>query len=399
VCFEEGQKCKECFIRQYLVVSVILVYLYNSKPPMKKLLFFSGIFCSSLLSAQITITNADMPSAGSSYLMDDATAPTGLNLGDTGPNHTWDFSSLGVTGSGLDSFVSVSSTPFAYQFFFNNVFLYPDNKADFAAASEDLNLPSQLPVTISDVINYYKKPTSGYYNVGFGASISGIPTSVQYDPIDRIFEFPLSFGNQDSKDFRYLISIPTLGAYGQNKVRSNEVDGWGTLLMPNNASYQVLRVKSTIAGSDTIYIDAFGFGLNIPSIAYEYKWVAAGIGVPILQINATELTGTAVPSSVKYLHSEDQTGLMPYAEKNPFNVIFQNPASQQVLVSYNTLNDAPTIVSIIDMTGKTVLQNNCMVQKGNNKLIIDLDNLSAGIYQLVIQQGAYRAAEKLVVQP
>jgi hypothetical protein len=366
---------------------------------MKKFLLLAGFFYSSLLSAQITITNADMPSAGSSYLLDNATAPAGLNLSDTGPNHTWDFSSLTANGSGLDSFVSVSSTPFAYQFFFNNVILYPNNKADFAAASADLNLPAQLPISISDVINYYKKPSSGYYAVGFGASISGIPTSVQYDPIDRIFEFPLTFGNQDSKDFSYFISIPTLGAYGQNKTRSNEVDGWGTLLLPNNASYQVLRVKSTLTGSDTLYIDALGFGFNIPSTSYEYKWVSAGIGVPVLQINANDAFGTVTPSSVRYLHSEDQTGLVPYEDKQRFNLFFQNPSTQQVSVSFQTTKVGPLQISITDMQGKTVLSSNLTAQNGQNQFLLNIDDLSEGIYQLIVQQDGYRESRKLVVQP
>lgn len=365
---------------------------------MKKLLLLAGIFCSSLLSAQITITNADMPSAGSSYPMDNASAPAGLDLTDTGPGHTWDFSSLTSNNSSVDSFVSVSSTPFAYQFFFNNIILYPNNKADFAAASADLNLPSQLPITITDVINYYKKPSAGYYAVGFGASISGIPTSVQYDPIDRIFEFPLNYGNQDAKDFSYLISIPTLGAYGQNKTRSNEVDGWGTLLLPNNASYQVLRVKSTLSGSDTLFIDALGFGINIPSTSFEYKWVAAGIGVPVLQINANDAFGSAIPSTVKYLHTEDQTGLIPYEANQRFNLLFENPASNVIQVSLQTTKPGPVQVSVIDINGRKIIQNNYNVQAGSNQFLLNIDEMVNGIYHLSVQQDSYWESRKLVVQ-
>ena len=384
---------------QYLVITEKLLYLYDSIPTMKKSLLILALLSAAQLSAQITITNADMPSAGSHYLLDNATAPTGLNLGDTGPNHTWDFSSLGVTASEVDSFVSVTSTPFAYQFFFNNVFLYPDNKADFAAASEDLNLPSQLPITISEVINYYKKPNSGYYAVGFGANISGIPTSVQYDPIDRIFEFPMSFGDNNSSPFSYLISLPTLGAYGQNKVRTNEVDGWGTLLLPNSASYQVLRVKSTLSGTDTLYIDALGFGFNIPSTSYEYKWVAAGIGVPVLQINANDLLGTATPSSVKYLHSEDQTGVIPYESKPLFNLAYQNPSNTALSLIFNTESIEKTRYSIVDLNGKTILEGVMNPQRGKNQLNLDLNGISAGVYQISLQQGSYLESARLVVQP
>lgn len=375
------------------------MYLSDSILTMKKHLLLAGLLCSGSLFAQITITNADMPSAGSHYLMDNATAPGGLNLGDTGPNFTWDFSALGVTGSGVDSFVSVSSTPFAYQFFFNNIFLYPDNKADFAAASQDLNIPSQIPITVTDVINYYKKPSSGYYGVGFGASISGIPTSVQYDPIDRIFQFPMTFGDNNSSPFSYLISIPTVGAYGQNKVRSNEVDGWGTLLLPNGASYSVLRVKSTLSGTDTLYVDALGFGFNLPSTSYEYKWVAAGIGVPVLQINATDLFGTAVPSTVKYLHTDNTSGIIPYESKKTLNLLHQNPVSNELSVVFNTDLGSEAKLNIIDLNGRTVMSKVFQAGKGKNQISLDLNGIAAGLYQLNLQQGAYSASSKLVVQP
>jgi hypothetical protein len=364
---------------------------------MKKQFLISAILLSQFSLAQITITNSNMPSAGSSFLMDNATPPGNLDLNQTGANYTWDFSSLTANTSTTDSFVSVSSTPFAYQFFFNNQFLYPDNKADFAAASTDLNLPSQLPITVEEVINYYKKPADGFYVVGFGASLSGIPTSVRYNPIDRIYKFPLAYGNLDSNRYIFNISIPTIGTYGQNKLRINEVDGWGTLLMPNNNSYQVLRVKSSLVGTDTIYVDAFGFGFNFPSTSFEYKWIAEGIEVPVLQINAQDLLGTITANSVKYLNAEDQTGIAPYENGKKLNVFFENPSQQNLAINFTNSINQSIIISIIDMHGKIVLEKIMQPQIGNNIYHLDLSSFSFGVYQLRMQQEGYSECKKLVL--
>ena len=56
----------------------------------------------------------------------------------------WDFSS--ILYSGQDSLVNspVNQTPFAYQLFFNNIFLYPNYIADFAQKGMDIDASTQF---------------------------------------------------------------------------------------------------------------------------------------------------------------------------------------------------------------------------------------------------------------
>src|SRR5690606_3262302 len=80
---------------------------------------------------QITIGPSDMPSVGDTMRYHTTTAGS-VDLQNTGADALWDFSDLSLGTAGADTAVSVSSTPLAYQFFFNNGIIYPQHTANFA---------------------------------------------------------------------------------------------------------------------------------------------------------------------------------------------------------------------------------------------------------------------------
>ncbi len=171
------------------------------------------------LAAQITIGPSDMPSAGDTlrYRSTDATE---VVLEVTGPDMLWDYSFLVPGAEGADTAVSVSSTPLLYQFYFNNGLLYPAYDADLALRGPAFGFQQ---LTVSDVYEYYKKDASGYRNVGFGANVNGIPTSVRRTPVDYIHRFPLEFGDEDSSFSSFTLNVPTLFSFTQDQLRINTV--------------------------------------------------------------------------------------------------------------------------------------------------------------------------------
>ncbi len=282
--------------------------------PMKlitRLLFMVPLGLGFAASAQITVDVADMPTAGDTVRFQ--TTTTTADMADTGPAHLWNFSVLVPGGEVADTLVTVGSTPFLYQFFFNNALLYPQQKADFAMRGVSIGIQG---FSLDELFDYYKSNSAGYRNVGFGAKLNGLPTSVQRDPVDWIYRFPMNYGDTDSSASHFQVSVPTLGFFGQDQMRRNEVDGWGTLILPTD-TFQVLRVKSRIERSDTIYISQFGFGLSIPEPeTIEYKWIAVGMDGPVLQVTTVGgantvvrfyydpvdiITGIAAPTSVATL--------------------------------------------------------------------------------------------------
>jgi hypothetical protein len=332
-------------------------------------------------SAQIAIGLADMPTAGDTVRYRNTT--TMADMENTGPGVTWDFSELQPGAEGADTIVSVESTPFLYQFFFNNGLLYPDNNADYAMRGADMGFQV---VTINQVYNYYKSNSSGLRDVGFGANINGIPTSVQRTPVDWIYHFPLEFGNLDSSASHFQISVPTLGFYGQDQMRSNEVDGWGTLILPTD-TFDVLRVKSRIQRNDTIYIDQFNTGFAVPEPeTIEYKWLAQGMDEPVLQVTTVAGVNTVARF---YYDPEGATTAVPELPTVGNGLqAWPNPASGLLQVHC----DQPGTLHLIAADGRVV---RTMQNQGLGVLRIGLDGLPDGLYTLRAVDGA--AALRVVV--
>lgn len=350
------------------------------------------------MSAQITITDADMPSDGDIFIYSVAQDQWNTNPNITGTNQTWDFSFLAPDFQRSDTFVSVGSTPFAYQFFFNNNILYPDYYSDHA-------IPQFTgggggggggPVSFEDVYNYYKVDPAAYIQTGFGARINGVPTSQQYAQRDFIFQFPMTYGSTDSNFSTYLINLPTVGAYGQDIERSNEVDGWGTLITPLG-TYQVLRVKTELIYTDTIYVAQFGFGTQFTRPpTYEYKWLALNGGTPIVTLaevgggmGGTQLTFT-YQDTVRAVSNDTPLDLM--AEP----LVFPIPATDYLNVQLPAGVDLAEVnVNLLDLQGRDVA---APIEEGASQIRLNRNGLASGVYLLKLEYSERTYFRKVVFE-
>lgn len=262
---------------------------------------------------------------------------------DTGINHTWDYSQLTPTGQDGDTAIAVTDTPFLYQFFFNNAFIYPDHDADYAFPGDDFGAQG---LTVSNVYEYFKVENAGFRNVGFGANINGLPSSIQRVPVDEVLVLPMNYGDNSSSFSSYEISVPLLLFFKEDQTRTNQVDGWGSLILPNGQSYDVLRVASTLDRMDSIYLDAAGFGFNIPlPQTIEYKWLANGEPEPLLVVTTVAGVATTVTYKVDAFTSvsEEQFTVLD---------IYPNPTAGNIIVSPST--DALKTYEVFDLHGKLV---------------------------------------------
>ena len=345
--------------------------------------------------AQITITDTDMPSTGTLYIRDNGGNTGIIDLSVTGAGQNWDYSQLTALTTDTIEYQTVGSTPLLYQFFFNNSILYPSWKADLALPGPDLTAIPNSPITITDVINYYKITSTAYYQVGFGATINGVQASQRYDPRDKLLKLPNTFSLIDSNNFSWLFEIPGIASYGQYKTRTCETDGWGTLLLPN-ASFNTLRVKSTIAGIDTFYVVQFGFGLAIPSTQYEYRWYANGEGEPVLTVNAVDLQGTQTVTSVSYKHV-DPTGIANTSGPYESFTAGPNPVNDLLTIQYPAAGHRQLTISLYDVSGRCVLEQERETAGGTSgSLSVDLRKLPHGLYALKITDGVQSFRFKLV---
>ena len=225
--------------------------------------------------SQIVINRNDMPAAGDTLRVSVSnTVPAGYTK--TAMDTTWNYAALEASTQKIDTFVSATSTPAIYQIFF--VLL---GGANLAAPKSSLPIPG-LPVT--EGFTFFKNSTSSYSDLGYAYTIQGVPLPAKYDNPDKLYQFPMTPGLTWSSTASFAISIPGIASYSTQRVRSNLVDGWGNLITPFG-TFSTLRVKSTLAIHDSIYIDTLGIGFPLNRNITEYKWLAKDEGIPVLQID------------------------------------------------------------------------------------------------------------------
>lgn len=253
------------------------------------------LFCWLGTTAQTTIDQGDMPHAGDDLYRTRAFTNPFVDYTTTGPNTAWDFSGLQANTQDSANYVTVGSTNFVYAIAYADIFFNP-NRANHAISGVDIPFYGLLPIT--DPYTFHYRNASVYKTVGFGAEISGLPVPIIFNDHDEVYQLPIDYGDADTSSSDWELSLPTLFHYGYLQQRRNEVDGWGTIQTPAGI-FDVLRVKTELEGRDTIALDtlSIGFAIDRPLVT-EYKWLASGYRVPILQINTTEIFGFEVVTDI-----------------------------------------------------------------------------------------------------
>ena len=338
---------------------------------MKKLLLSVLIVAPFCLSAQITITKNDLPMGGDILAQENATIIGAFDEGDTGPNHVWNFDESNLTLTGniqQQECVDISTTPFAYQVFFNSPF-DSEHNSDFAIGLASIGGSTQgLPVTLEDIYSYYQNSNSRYAIVGVGATVSGIPIPQQASPVDIVYDYPVAFGDLQTSVSEQVIQIPTLGYRKTNQTRVNEVDGWGTVNY-FGTTYDAIRVKTTINAADSIYIDMFGFGFQFDRPeTIEYKFLVHEWMVPLVQVNYSAGTNSGVLVAAQPVVSVVEANAPQFA-------VFPNPTTDYLTVKWEGAYNVP--YSVFNMEGKRVMEGSI-----SDNSQIEVSGLANGLYFL-----------------
>lgn len=316
---------------------------------------------------QITINNNDMPVPNDTFRISTTINIHSLDPAVAGANASWDFSILTSNTQTIDTFFSVLSSyiPVTYNLAYNN-FLDPIHKA--TVATRNFNTSSPFPqVQISETFNFFKSSSSGYVQVGQGAKINGLPTTMKYDVPETFFTFPMQLGNIDSSTSKYGNTIPSLGYYGQTIHRINTVDAYGSLTTPYG-TFDVMRVKSLIYKQDTMYIDTilqYGTTINRP-LETQYIWLGDNQGEPLLQISKINNQFT-----IRYKDSIFSTSITPEFIFHKSLFAFPVPAKDNIRIISEESFHHLLIIDILGKNVKTVL---------NGFNFIDISDLQKGIY-------------------
>ncbi|MGM0648415.1 MAG: T9SS type A sorting domain-containing protein [Bacteroidota bacterium] len=284
------------------------------------LLIFSG------LQSQITISESDMPDSGDTIRISQGIIPMSVSTFHTATDTTWDFSQLTAGNQKVVEFEDISQLPLTYQSVFNNP-LNPEKQADYGIKEGDSISFSNI--TFTDPYTFLQKTNNHYGKIGYGVTFNGVAIPGDYDSLEVLYEFPLSYGDTSSSHSVSNQDMPSIGFVEREVYRENKVDGWGKLITPYG-QFDVIRVRSEVTQRDSINLDSFPSFPAITSQRTELKWIGKNQGIPLLKI--TLQNGIAIEA--EYIDSvrNINTAVTEVEEKS--SSVYPNPVTTNAVINW-----------------------------------------------------------------
>jgi hypothetical protein len=324
--------------------------------------------------AQITINSSHLPNAGDILYRRNATLLSEVDLEATGENYTWNFGEdiiqLGPLDNGTEC-NDLSDISLFNQLYFNNPF-NPQYDSDFGLGFTLVDLGF---ITVEDAFQVYKNSGNVYAITGVAATVSDLPISSIYDERDIIYNLPLTYPASGSSHSVLELTIPSLGNFATDQTRTYECDGWGVLNIAGQ-SFDVLRVKSQLVGSDAI------FGFEIPKDITTYQWLSTDFNVPVL-----EITSTAVLGQAQITASTADIGVGVSENSTDSWSVYPVPTENDLMVPTAFVNSTYTI---FNSSGQLMKQGTLAHTN------LDVSQLPSGVYILQISDDAQTQQARFV---
>jgi len=306
--------------------------------------------------AQVTINGSDVnPSPGFTYTDNQTTY---MSPGNAGTNQTWDFSSLTSSGT-MTSNVSAATN--------NGANMLLDNGSSQA----------------------YYSYTSTEQEV---KEIIASGTTITYSNGEKTLQFPLTYNSTYSDTFK--ASFLSGGTYPAVRAGSNSfvVDGYGTLILPNQTINDVIRIRFQQDYSDTIDI---GSPYIINYTSDIYIWYKAGFKSPVLSM--INFVGAGTTSDYGIYTNANNVSIDEI--KNIEEVkVYGNPFTDLLTFSVEATKPLEIEYQITDMSGQVVYSSmNASISDGSNKFNISTNSLKSGVYALKITNGN-QAISKILIR-
>lgn len=361
----------------------------------KPVTLLSFAFTFTVLSAQITITSADLPQAQYTYVTATDTTPTINNGAPFSSAQAWNFSSLMSDYPSVPTYGITSWTAYASAFPASNIYTY-------GPAAMYSSLAGGSPVNSQGMNKgymFWKTDATGFWTVGFRAdSGSYSNTNVTLNPFELLIGTPCTYGSAFNNTSRWefpmnIIPTDVDTYYVSRTVKTLTCDAWGSLTTPTGNFPSVIRVHEYLIKVDSVYAKMGSVVVTSLEILRDtlnnYMYLANGIGYPVSIVHA-DVNNTV--TSVEYY-----TGTWMSTEQTPGPQqagLFPNPASNSVtLLLPETSNYT---IHINDMTGRTVLT---QASAGMDCIKIDVAELPEGVYIVnCCGVNGITGAQRLIIQ-
>ncbi|CAN5185643.1 hypothetical protein BH09BAC5_BH09BAC5_23540 [soil metagenome] len=351
---------------------------------MKKIFTLSAviIFISTTLFSQITITLADLPQAGNTYITATDTTPSINNGVPSASSQVWDFSSLTMDYPSVPTYGLTSWTPYASAFPASNIYTYGPS-AMYSSLSGGAPVSSQ---GMNKGYMFWKTDINGFWIIGFRAdSGSYANTNVTDAPSELLIGTPATYGTPFSNNSRWVFPMNLIPTdvdtyYVSTTVKTLTSDAWGSLTTPTGVFPNVLRIHEHLVKVDSVYAQIGTTVILSQEFSRDtlnnYLYMANGIGYPLSIVHADV---NDLIYSVEY-YTGTFMGVNEINNNAALN-LYPNPCSDNLEVSYSGKGNIA--IEIIDVTGRIVLSKE-VVHAENQKIFCDVSSIDKGIYILKI---------------
>ena len=357
-----------------------------------KILFFTAITLFSLgLTSQITLDQSDFIQSGESVGIS-TSADLTLDFTTSGPNSTWDFSSLTENEQLFETARTMASGGLIINFQFGP-FAPQEYQASYFQKFDGLpidDLTSFLPIQINSVNRMIKSNNNELTIPGYSLEAGGQLVGFTSDTLETAYEFPLNFGDSYSSTGYTDINFSPIyeARIKMNRKRQSDVDGFGQLTTPHG-TYDVLRIKHVVNELDSIYVEigplAQWFPIN--RITSEYEWWAKNKKRPVLKVETETIFGNETPTRITYINN--QTANLKINEL--VTKIYPNPTNG---ILYLESNASLESIKVFTTDGRQVFE------KATSGLTatINLTHLNSGIYTIQVISSKGQSFNPIVIK-
>jgi hypothetical protein len=316
--------------------------------------------------AQITVTTADMPSIGTTFVTGYDTAKTSLSvltLGSKGANVTWNYATL----------------PTSYRD--TTVFVNP-NTTSYASSFPGSNLADSVFGTAG--YNYTNSSGTAFNIVGSEQSIQGVMVAVAFNPNITELNLPANYGDLDGGvtvasvpafAYSYLIFDSVKGVI--HTTYADTIDAWGSITTPDwNTTFQSLRQKHYEVDYDSLFVHnstskSWQLFQAQKNKMYQYRWYAKNIGDLAATITTADSTYSKATAMQWYYGLPDGVNEVSQAHST---LVYPNPATNQINFHYSAQNAQN--IFVYDITGRVIGQTEMI----NGIATLNTSSYSSGMY-------------------
>ena len=349
-----------------------------------------------------SITAADMPVAGDSLRLSQATAllpASAPPLTRNGANQTWNYSGLVAVSQRVQRYNSFASSAAGLQL----LYFMGANKASVSTPAA-LPAASGAVLPVTDVKEFFNLDNNLFYSVGFGATVSGTALPVLYTQnYDIVYSLPVTYTSDPINNFflsNSLItaSVPGTGYLSRKRQRINRADAWGTLTTPFG-TFQTLRVVTSLADHDSVVVGTGpGQGLDLPLVR-EYKWLTNGIHVPVLTITTRMLAGRETITGVEYRDGSRRIG--PLATRDAATeaglAAYPNPSAVGSPLTLTVpAGSGPFTVSATDAVGRLLFRRSFGGGTGSVSIAAEAFGRFRGVALLTVQKAQGTTTRRVI---